>query len=111
MCDEAEADMRRVLESLLIAACVLVIGSSSLRETAAGAAVDAWFTAHRTLRVLEVPLNPDFEKALMAIGSIMFYMSRVRTFRGGGSDAERNLATMSLVAGVLFGMLVDPYQT
>lgn len=56
-----------------------------------------------------LPLHSDVETVLLAAGSVIFFMSKVRGFRKNDQDSDENLLFMfTAVLGMGLGLFVDP---
>ena len=106
MCQQQMAHTSDAVVASVVAALVLI---PDMRRKVADAIADVWFASQQLVRHAEVPFSPDVEAALLAVGSVLFYVSRIRLLRGGGTPQQQTLGWASLGLGILFGLLVDPH--
>lgn len=101
----------QVVETLLILFILSAYISPTLNHMIGRSVGEFYSNTRNFINRIEVPFNPNIEATMLAIGSVIFYVSRVKKFRSQPFACEDNkIAFGTLVLGVLLGLLVDPYH-
>lgn len=71
--------------------------------------MNIWQNLIEFQRAHPIPLHSDIETILLAGGSVLFFVSKVKSFRKSEQDKKENWIFIgTAIVGLILGFLVDP---